>query len=548
MDVSIGGTPAGRIVIELRTDVAPKAWLLMRFLVQSSDSGIDLRELSRSLHWRKGALTMCAPGIAVLRGLLGAQGRGACGRALHYKGSTFHRVVTGFMAQAGDFQHFNGTGGERCAHFRAPAASLIPARSIYGPTFADENFVLKHKEAGTVSMANAGPGTNASQFYICLVPTPWLDGKHVVFGSVVAGMDVIRRIEAVGSKAGTTSKRVSIDNSGEVAEATPAGDAGSTQELASAKAQAAQGLPATRASLHVPPRVTLPAAEAKAASETRLPWVEDADAASARRLRESMQPPPMPLLAQQPPSAPPAPSESQLAGTLINEPSALQQGDALQGMDARQRRLFELRLKLNESRKANHSAVVAEKRRKDAPVEEREKSRKRSADGSAAALDGRLKAHGIDDPSKAYLLQSMDEASARYKKEERKPAAFGWDMFNQQSLYNAYKKRAGSLALDEAAYAAAAAADPDFYRDASSLAYGSAPDVAPEGVARMVTELADRQKSRDAFSRRRRHNEDTASDGINERNSHFNRKLERSYGQFTAEIKGNLERGSALPE
>lgn len=371
-------------------------------------------------------------------------------------------------------------------------------------------------------------------------------------------MDVLKRIEAVGSKAGPTSKRVAIESSGEVVDASAREEeALSAQERAAAKARAEQGTTPCLCSLALSHS---PCPEAKAASETRLPWVEDADAASARRLRESMRggPPaaslatPAAATASQPaaaaPSAPRAAAAAAAPADVDVEPDALQQGDALQGMDARQRKLFELRLKLNESRKANHSAVVAEKRRKDAPEDEREKSRKRSAEGTAAALDGRLKAHGIADPSKAYLLQSVDEAAERYKKAERKPAAFGWDMFNQQSLYNAYKKRAGALAMDEAAYAAAAAADPDFYRDAGSLSYGTAPEVAPEGLARMVNELAERQKSRDAFSRRRRHNEDAASDGINERNAHFNRKLERSYGAFTAEIKGNLERGSALPE
>merc|ERR1719231_1592279 len=153
-DMTIGGAPAGRIEMTLRADVVPKT-----------------AENFRAL---------CT----------GEKGMGKEGKPLHFKGSSFHRVITSFMCQGGDFTAGNGTGGE----------------SIYSAKFADENFQLKH----------AGPGTHGSQFFLCTVKTDWLDGKHVVFGSVTGGFDVVKAIERVGSSSGKTSQKVTIENCGQI--------------------------------------------------------------------------------------------------------------------------------------------------------------------------------------------------------------------------------------------------------------------------------------------------------------------------------------------
>lgn len=166
-EITIGDAAAGRVEMELFADACPKT-----------------AENFRAL---------CT----------GEKGNGKAGKPLHFKGCSFHRIIPEFMCQGGDFTMGNGTGGE----------------SIYGAKFEDETFkgkAGKHVGPGMLSMANAGPNTNGSQFFITVVPTPFLDGKHVVFGQVTSGMDVVKKMEAAGSRSGATSKKVVIKDCGEI--------------------------------------------------------------------------------------------------------------------------------------------------------------------------------------------------------------------------------------------------------------------------------------------------------------------------------------------
>jgi len=499
-EVAINGENAGRIVMELRADVCPKTC-----------------ENFRSL---------CT----------GERGMGRSGKRLHYKGSFFHRIIPDFMAQGGDFTAGDGTGGE----------------SIYGQTFSDENFVLKHDTPGVLSMANAGPNTNGSQIFLTFQPAPWLNGKHVVFGRVIEGMPVVKRIEVCGTRSGKPNKRVQITESGQLP--------GRTELLLRMRqekeemealrrdplqfdpdAEARKRLAETKAALSgLQPRpAAAPAAGAGAAGGAES--IQQAPPSAPR----SVSPPAQELRPSGQQGQPSTAPEEDLDGDGVN----LADEDALSKMSARQRKLYELKQKLGQCRKANQTAVIAEKKRERTPGEKEDSAsaKRKWFEQKQKEKEEELEKLGLD-PTQGHRLDTAEYAELQARKHQKKDPAEGWEIFNQKTLYNAYMKRTQQIPYTQEDYEAAKARDPEFYRSADSLEYGKPPAVPEENIDKMVAELEAGRQKKGSFSRRRTYREDKDIDFINSRNAHYNKKIERAFKDHTTEIKANLERGTALPD
>lgn len=230
-----------------------------------------------------------------------------------------------------------------------------------------------------------------------------------------------------------------------------------------------------------------------------------------------------------------------------DRPVAEEMEGGYENLSGRQKKWMELRAKMQEAKKRNQIEIAAEKKRMEGPTESRGVSKQKWLEDRKKKIGKLLDANGLD-MTKAYMLDTQEAAEVKYKKWDKDPAPFGWDVFNQKTLYNAYKKRTKNVEVDIEEYNRMKEADPEFYRDASSLQYGKAPKISEDKIDRMVQELKDRDDKRKSFSRRRRFHEEKDIDSINDRNEHFNKKIERAFGKYTLEIKNNLERGTALPD
>ncbi|KAG2496151.1 hypothetical protein HYH03_005753 [Edaphochlamys debaryana] len=567
-DIQIGSEASGRIVMELFADIVPKTVENFRAL--------------------------CT----------GERGVGRSEKRLHFKGCVFHRIIPEFMCQGGDFTAGDGTGGE----------------SIYGGKFDDERpgLAVKHDKPGILSMANAGPNTNGSQFFICTVPTPWLNGKHVVFGRVVEGMTTVKRMEAVGQRSGKPSRRVIITDCGQLPSKLQAAlrvkaekeevaklradpnainpDQESLSRLKALQAQAQAQAQAQQGTKKRPVAVAgslgavaaqlgflgeaggkegkkarrgkgkgRAAAEGEAAAEPESAAKEDAAAAEkgeggkdGEAADEDKERATSPAARGRGASEEAAERPGPGPGSEGGEEGAAgggeeEEADPYAGMSAKQRKLMELRSRLQQCRKQNQHAVIAEKKRARSPGAAQvpddksagaqrkwfEEKQKRKAE--------ELERLGLD-PTQAHRLETAEAAALKYEKAEKKGGPTGWGVFASENLYQAYLKRAENVPYTQEDYEKAKAQDPEFYRDADSMQYGKDPKLPAANVDKMVAELVDRDRKKDEFSRRRAYRDGADVDFINDRNAHFNKKIERVFGKHTAEIKANLERGTALPD
>ena len=465
-EISIGGRPAGRLEFELFDKVVPKT-----------------AENFRSL---------CIGGK-----------RSAEGTKLEYKRSRIHRLIPGFMAQGGDFTKNDGTGG----------------LSIYGPTFEDENFALKHDKRGLLSMANAGPNTNASQFFITFAPTPHLDGRHVVFGRVCSGFDVLKEIELVptGGQDAPSAKIEIISCGGVSAKTNDHAPTALMSESNSDSISATSSAVNAKLSKFKSAQKRRAQIIAKKSVEMNFPVPTDTNPGAIFRDEEGI------TLAK-----------AKLDGAQNAESSANEVS-----MNPRKRKLLELRKKMIQGRQSNQKEVVQEHRRfLDKGLLRRQRQREWEQMENENLEE--LKAKGGSEKD-AHLTETAEKAVASEEKARKKAtrAAKSMDrsgLYNQEAAYQAYKKRINS------------APEADLTTINTSSVQSGEERIAPELVNRMVAELdaTDKRKKLNKIKSKGKKIEGKDVDGINDSNDAWNNRLSRAFDKYTVEIRQNLERGTAL--
>lgn len=462
IDVSIGGRGGGRVVFELFYDLTPRTAENFR--------GLCTGEYGTGKRTKK---------------------------PLSYTGCSFFRSVKDFMVQSGDFQFNNGDGGE----------------SIYGGTFNDEDFSRRHTQGGVLSMANKGRNTNGSQFFVTLKRCQRLDNKHIAFGQVVDGMDVIRAISKVPIDRDEKPRvPIMIVGSGELGTKN-SNQADPTLQLSNQIAKLQEEAFPTDVSVNnaEKAKAILKGAQGGAA-------IEDDKASSSSK-----------------------PTEESDPGAAMAPPR-----------NDRERKLHELRMKMNAGRTKNSKEVIEEQKRNSDPEYARKQAEGRYKRGLAEeeakkddAGDGAKP--GALPKGKDYLNDTVEQVEMREAKKGKKgnPDQFGWDVFNQDSLYRAHDKRLKHVEFDDKGYK----------EQQEKIKSGAAESTMVDGFGMVPTEEA-KDRLRDAmdgviaqkkkFSRRRMHIADEDSTYVNERNRHFNKKLQRAFGAHTEETRQNLERGTAL--
>jgi cyclophilin family peptidyl-prolyl cis-trans isomerase len=409
------------------------------------------------------------------------------GKPMHYKGCKFHRIISGFMAQGGDFTRGDGTGGE----------------SIYSLKFNDENFHRTHDSAGLLSMANSGPNTNGSQFFITFRATPHLDGRHVVFGRIVSGHEILRVLELVAVDSNDKPKvPVTIVDCGQIGleeDAVP-----NASEGTSIRKAATDGAGSSK--------------EQRDGAEAEAGDADQSDKDDAGR------------------------SSKRVEDEAGDKEPEVDIATATAGMSEMEKRLFMLRMKMNKGRKENRAAADEEYKKTHDPNYER-KQRATEWNEKRKKWNNEMAANGVTEKD-AFMLETAESAERKMEKEAERAknvATFGWHAFTAEADYRAYEKRLAKLPVGGASSSSLAAGE-----EPDPMKYGrEGAEVSRDGLRRIQQDIEDKEKQRLKYSRRRNEFNGTNS-AINDSNEFFNKKIKREFDKYTVEIRQNLERGTAL--
>lgn len=471
-DIDVGNRSMGRITFELFSDIVPKTAENFRCLC-TGERGSIVSGKSR-------------------------------GKPLSYKGSCFHRIIPGFMAQGGDFTSGDGRGGE----------------SIYGEAFPDENFDLQHTESGLLSMANSGPNTNGSQFFITFKSTPHLNNRHVVFGRIVEGKKLLAILEGVVTDSTDKPKApVCIVDCGQLSN--------DSTELASANTVADTC------------KATVADGDENVISFTSFTGRESKKKSYSHGRMTSV------------PSAEEVPAKGPIVNELECEPSSDIENDkeepvvhSTEGMTAIQKRLFNIRSKMNQGRKANKREVQAEYKRFTDPrgydyAEHIQKERKECSKTIKETQDV-LGLNSCGSSDTASLLTQPATASQKLRQKEEKKLqherTFGHSALTRASEYHQYEKSLGNMPSHHTV------------TQEHAISVTNSNGASASGLERLTRDIQNREEKRlrNSGRRHREEFESNSSGAINDKNAMFNKKIKRSFDKYTVEIRQNLERGTAI--
>ena len=467
LDIIAGITALGRIEIELFYDITPKTAENFRGLC-TGEYGTG------KIHKKK----------------------------LTYKGSRIHKIVENQYIQGGDIIYGNGKGGE----------------SIYGEFFKDENFKRRHACAGLLSMGNIGRNTNSSQFIITLRPCPQLDDKHVVFGQVINGMEVVREIGKIPTDANERPRvKILIFDCGDydtrrihLREDVFKETIQSILEDRARKEKVKLLGPEEAEKYKKLKQKSAFDIEQEYPEEDTIKKKESEDDDSEEEEEEDEI------------------DEAEIKKSISNIKNEKDKEDFM-------KQYYLLKSKITEAKNLNNKAVIEEntnvqdvdkarKLKRQEWLQEREKTKKK------------LIEQGVPE-NKLYTLESIhrNELQKEQAMKKAKNETFGWDVFNNEAYYRAHKKRLRDMPFDK-----------ELYEEQMKNGIDMSKIDTEERKNLLKNDIEQQQEKRNKFSRRRNFYEDQNVDYINERNRKFNKKLERFFGKDCAEIKANLERGTAI--